>query len=178
MTEVLLGVGSNINREENLRAGLQALCDAFGEVICSPVFESEAIGFAGSPFFNLVVRIETTLTVGELQRQLRGIEFACGRLPDQRKYSPRTLDIDILTYGDCVGEIDGVILPREEILENAFVLWPLACLVPEAVHPVTKESYFSLWAAYDKSRQRLALAVVPGLPGTQKNPIESVIAHR
>lgn len=178
MTEVFLGVGSNMDREENLRAGLQSLADVFGDVVCSPVFESEAIGFAGSPFFNLVVRVETTLSVGELQRQLREIEFARGRLPDQRKYSPRTLDIDILTYGNHTGEIDGVILPRDEILENAFVLWPLACLAPESLHPVVEKNYRSLWEAYDKSRQRLSPVVVHGLPGFQKKTADSVIAHR
>lgn len=178
MTEVFLGLGSNINREENLRVGLQALVDVFGGVVCSPVFESEAIGFAGSPFFNLVVRIETDMSVGDLQRQLREIEYACGRLPDQRKFSPRTLDIDILTYGNLVGEVDGVVLPRDEILENAFVLWPLACLAPDNVHPEVHVSYSALWEAYDKSRQHLVPVTMSGWPEPQKNPIKRVMAQR
>lgn len=161
MTVVFLGIGSNIDREENLRAGVAALRMLFGEIRVSPVFESESVGFAGSPFYNLVVQVETSFTVGELQQQLRAIEFSHGRMPDQRKYSPRTLDIDILTFGDSVGNVDGVLLPRAEILENAFVLWPLACLAPDSVHPVEMKRYAALWEAYDKSRQKLA--VVDGL---------------
>jgi 2-amino-4-hydroxy-6-hydroxymethyldihydropteridine diphosphokinase len=161
MTVVFLGIGSNIDREKNLRAGVAALRTLFGEISVSPVFESESVGFAGSPFYNLVAKVETSFTVGDLQQQLRAIEYSHGRMPDQRKYSPRTLDIDILTFGESVGNVDGVVLPRAEILENAFVLWPLAVLAPESVHPVEMKRYAELWEAYDKSRQKLA--VVDGL---------------
>lgn len=155
MTEVFLGLGSNVEREFHLRAGVQALRSRFGDVQLSPIFESASVGFAGSPFFNLVARIVTDLSVGELQRTLREMEYSLGRRPDQRKYSPRTLDIDILTYGALVGTIDGVQLPRAEILENAFVLWPLACLAPDHIHPETMSSYRTLWDAYNKHRQQL-----------------------
>lgn len=160
MTEVFLGLGSNVKREWHLREGIRALRERFGPLQVSPIFESESVGFAGSPFFNLVVSLQTDLSVGVLQQELRAIEFSLGRTPDQRKYSPRTLDIDILTYGDVVGEIDGVILPRGEILENAFVLWPLACLAPDSQHPEVKISYGQLWAAYDKARQKLEQVAV------------------
>lgn len=156
MTEVFLGLGSNVKRERHLREGIKALREQFGSVRLSPVFESESVGFAGSPFYNLVVSIETALPVGALQQALRDIEYRLGRTPDQRKYSPRTLDIDMLTYGDVVGDVDGVRLPRDEILENAFVLWPLACLAPNNRHPQVQISYLQLWDAYDKSRQRLS----------------------
>lgn len=156
MTQVFLGIGSNMDRERHLRAGMRALRVEFGELRLSPVFESESVGFKGSSFYNLVVMIDTALAVGELQGVLRRIEFAQGRRPDQRKFSPRTLDIDILTYGDCMGELDGVLLPRPEILENAFVLWPLACLAPDSVHPEVQKSFQQLWLAYDKTRQRLS----------------------
>lgn len=155
MTLVFLGIGSNLERERHLGAGIRALGARFGTVQLSPVFESESVGFVGSPFFNLVAAVTTTLAVGELQQQLRAIEYAHGRCPDQRKYSPRTLDIDILTFGDLVGVVDGVVLPRPEILDNAFVLWPLALLAPDTLHPATGVSYARLWAGYDKSQQRL-----------------------
>lgn len=164
MTEVFLGLGSNVNREWHLREGIRALRERFGCVQLSPVFESESVGFAGSAFFNLVASIKTDLSVGELQQALRAIEFSLGRAPNQRKYSPRTLDIDILTYGDVVGDIEGVCLPRGEILENAFVLWPLACLAPDNKHPQVQISYQQLWEAYDKSRQKL-LPVAVALEG-------------
>ncbi len=71
------------------------------------------------------------------------------------RFSARQLDIDILTYDDSVGTIDGVVLPRPEILENAFVLCPLAELSPDRLHPGVKRSYSSLWAAYDRTDQAL-----------------------
>ncbi|CBL46344.1 7,8-dihydro-6-hydroxymethylpterin-pyrophosphokinase [gamma proteobacterium HdN1] len=163
MAEILLGLGSNIDREHHLRAGIQALGERFGALQLSPVFESASVGFNGSPFFNLVVCLTTTLGVGELQRVLREVEYAQGRHPEQRKFSPRTLDIDILTYDDRVGIFDGVHLPRAEILENAYVLWPLACLVPNHLHPLAQRSYADLWSHYTGA-QKIQRVDVPLFP--------------
>lgn len=155
MARVYLGLGSNIERERYLTAGLDALAGLFGELAMSPVYDSEAIGFAGQPFLNMVVGIDTSLPVGELAAQLRRIEVEHGRPANARRFSSRQLDIDILSYDDHVGLIDGVELPRGEILENAFVLCPLADLAPDTRHPVDGRSYAQLWAAYDKSAQAL-----------------------
>ncbi len=156
MARVYLGVGSNIERERYIVAGLDALQDLFGEVVLSPVYDSEAIGFEGMPFLNLVVRVNTDLEVGELARRLRHIEFEHGRLPDATRFSARQLDIDILTYDDRVGTEEGVELPRGEILENAFVLCPLADLAPEEKHPVVGRTYAELWRDYDQGSQSLS----------------------
>ena len=67
--------------------------------------------------------------------------------------SPRTLDLDILTWGDATGTLDGVELPRAEILKNAFVLRPLADIAPDELHPVCGESYRSLWQSYQKDQK-------------------------
>lgn len=153
--QVFLSLGSNIDREHNIRSGLDALAAAFGQVAISPVYESEAVGFDGDAFLNLVAEIETDLPVGELAAQLREIEAAHGRVRGEKKFSSRTLDIDVLTYGDKVGDIDGVELPRDEILKHAFVLKPLADLAPQARHPQQQVSYADLLAATDFSRQKL-----------------------
>ena len=156
MTEtVYLSLGSNINRDENIRSGLDALAAAFGDVIISPVYESEAVGFDGESFLNLVAAINTRLPVGELSRVLREIEADHGRVRGEKKFSSRTLDIDILTYGDVTGEMEGVTLPRDEILKHAFVLLPLADLAPQARHPVTGERYAELRQRDVFARQRL-----------------------
>lgn len=156
MVEVCLGLGSNVTPEQHIVAALNALAQAFGKLRISRVFESEAVGFDGHDFYNLVVIINTDQCPKELVQTLRAIENENGRDRSKPKFSPRTLDIDILTYGELVGEFNGVVLPRDEILENAFVLWPLAELVPEQRHPETGQTYGELWAAYDKSRQKLA----------------------
>ncbi|MCX2778361.1 2-amino-4-hydroxy-6-hydroxymethyldihydropteridine diphosphokinase [Microbulbifer thermotolerans] len=155
MVEVLLGLGSNIDRERNIRAGLKALAGEFGRLRVSRVFESVAVGFDGDNFYNLVVAIHTALPVGQLALRLRGIEDANGRLRAGPKFSARTLDIDILIYGDLTGTVDGVKLPRAEIEKNAFVLQPLAELAPDWVHPLTGKSFAQMWAEYDKTKQKL-----------------------
>lgn len=155
MAEVTLSLGSNIDRYRNIRAGLDALRRAFGAVDVSPVYESEAVGFDGKPFLNLVACIHTDLSVGELCERLRAIEAEQGRVRGEKKFASRTLDIDILTYDDLVGTFEGVELPRGEILEHAFVLRPLADLMPEAEHPGEHRSYRELLAERDFSGQRL-----------------------
>lgn len=155
MPRVYLGLGSNIEREAHIRAALRALADAFGLLLVSPVYESESVGFAGSNFYNLVVGIDTELPVGELSALLHRIEDTNGRVRSGPKFSPRTLDIDILTYGNACGEIDGVQLPRDEILRNAFVLRPLADIAPNDRHPETVRPFIEHWEAYDQSRQKL-----------------------
>jgi 2-amino-4-hydroxy-6-hydroxymethyldihydropteridine diphosphokinase len=152
MPRVFLGVGSNIERERYITAGLDALEGLFGELVLSCVYDSEAIGFAGQPFLNLVVGIDTGLSPGQLSRQLRDIEFEYGRPPDASRFSPRQLDIDILTHGQLSGVIEGVELPRPEILENAFVLCPLAEVAARELHPVARKTYAELWRVYDRDQ--------------------------
>lgn len=144
MTRILLGLGSNFERERHLQAGLEALAGFLHELHCSPVFESAPVGIRSGPFFNLVVSARTDLPLTELDRRLKFIEADNGRYAPNRKGLP--LDIDVLLYGELVGNFDGLILPRPEILRNAFVLWPLALLVPEVVHPGTGKPFAQLWA--------------------------------
>ncbi|MFT7288740.1 MAG: 2-amino-4-hydroxy-6-hydroxymethyldihydropteridine diphosphokinase [Halieaceae bacterium] len=155
MTPVFLGLGSNIEPARYLPVGLQALEDLLGDVQRSAVYEGEAMGFAGDPFWNLVVAVHTPWSVGDLQRALRAVEYAQGRPRKATRYSARTLDIDILTYGDHTGTHHGVELPRGEILEHAFVLRPLAELAPDALHPLLKRPYAALWAEFDQASQPL-----------------------
>ncbi|MFC6669685.1 2-amino-4-hydroxy-6-hydroxymethyldihydropteridine diphosphokinase [Marinobacterium aestuariivivens] len=155
MARVYVSIGSNIERERNIASGLDALALAFGELTLSSVFESEAVGFDGDHFYNLVAGFDTGLAVGELSRVLKEIEDRNGRCRQGPKFSARTLDIDILTYDDLRGKVDGVDLPRAEILKNAFVLRPLAEIAPEETHPKAGRTYAELWQAYDKQQQRL-----------------------
>lgn len=157
MTRLFLGLGSNIEPRRYLPLGLTELETLLGPLRLSPVYEGAAIGFNGEPFWNLVVEAETSLSVADLQRALRTIEYAHGRPQNASRCSPRSLDIDILVYGDLCGVVDGVVLPRGEILENAFVLRPLAELAPEALHPVAGRSYRELWETYDAASQPLRL---------------------
>lgn len=155
MTTIYLSLGSNVDRHRHITAALDALALLLGELQISSVYESKSVGFNGSNFFNLVVGAETSLSIAELSDRLKKIEDDNGRKRSGPKFSPRTLDIDILTYGDFVGIDAGVELPRAEITKNAFVLWPLAEIAPESYHPGNKQTYADLWTAYDKTSQHL-----------------------
>ena len=143
LTQVYLGLGSNIERETHLRAGLDALASFLTDIRCSAVFESQPVGIKSGPFFNLVVSAYTDLPLMELDRRLKFIEADNGRYAPDRKGLP--LDIDVLLYGDLVGNFDGLILPRAEILKNAFVLWPLSLMAPQRVHPEVGKTLAELW---------------------------------
>ena len=143
---VYLSLGSNIAPRRHLRAALRALRATFGELLVSPVYESRAVGFDGANFLNLVVGLDSSLSVGALSRELRHIEEQLGRVRGQEKFSSRTLDIDILTYGQTVGEVGGICLPRDEIEKYAFVIRPLADIDPAGRHPVDGRSYADICA--------------------------------
>lgn len=153
MARVYLSLGSNIDRYRYISAALDALMQRFGELIISSVYESEAVGFEGDNFLNLVVGLDTDMELGALASLLRKIEHDNDRRRDGGpRFSARTLDIDILTYDDLVGRHDGVELPRDEILTNAFVLWPLAEVAGDTLHPEQQTRYTDLWQAYDRDQ--------------------------
>lgn len=155
MPMIYISLGSNINKEQNTRAGINALKQAFGELILSSVYESEAVGFEGDAFYNMVIACQVTTPVHQTNQILRDIEDANGRDRSGPKFSSRTLDLDLLLYDDLVLDENGLKLPRDEILKNAFVLWPLAEIAPELKHPETDTTYAELWSCFDKAKESL-----------------------
>ena len=143
LTRIFLGLGSNIEREKHLHAGLDALDTFLSDLSCSPVFESHPVGIKSGPFINLVVSALTDLPLMELDRRLKFIEADNGRYAPDRRGLP--LDIDVLLYGEQVGNFDGLILPRAEILKNAFVLWPLSLIAADRLHPGVNVPFGKLW---------------------------------
>lgn len=156
MRLVTVSLGSNIDPAHHLHRCLDALADTFDQLKISRVFESEPVGFTDSRnFFNLVVAFHSDWSPGELQAWAKQLEIDHGRPPGIAKFSPRALDIDLLTVGDLCGMVDDIALPREEITHNAFVLQPLAELLPTECHPLTGSSYAALWATFEQGNQRL-----------------------
>ncbi len=154
MAQIYISLGSNIDAVKNIKAGLDALHHYFGELSLSRVYESEAVGFAGSNFLNMVAGAETQLDVAEVVAIFKQIERDNGRVAGAKKFSPRTLDLDLLLYDDLVCQAP-VELPRAEIVKNAFVLWPLSELIPNRIHPISNLSYQVMWQEYDKDKQQL-----------------------
>jgi 2-amino-4-hydroxy-6-hydroxymethyldihydropteridine diphosphokinase len=141
MAKVYLSLGSNIERYKRISAALDALAQQFGELIVSPVYESVSVGFEGDNFLNLVVGMDTDVSVGALSVALREIENNNGRVRAGSKFSARTLDIDILTYGSDVGIVDGIELPRDEITKYGFVITPLVDIAASELLPGSNITY-------------------------------------
>ncbi len=151
MTTVYLSIGSNIEREKHLRAGISALKKQFGTLILSSVYESDAVGFDGQPFLNLVASFKTEHPPEKVDALLDIIEKNNGRTREQKKFNPRTLDLDLILYGDYISQDPTLEIPRDEITQYAFVLEPLAEIAGELLHPVLKTSYDQLWQDFDTS---------------------------
>jgi 2-amino-4-hydroxy-6-hydroxymethyldihydropteridine diphosphokinase len=155
MASVYVSIGSNINREENIRSGLRSLRQAFGDLRLSSIYDSEAVGFDGAAFYNLAAGFDTALDVHAVVACLRDIEDAHQRRRDGPRFSSRTLDIDLLLYDDMVLDDPTLKLPRAEILHNAFVLAPLAEIAPTLRHPEVDLTYAELWQRFDQDSQQL-----------------------
>jgi 2-amino-4-hydroxy-6-hydroxymethyldihydropteridine diphosphokinase len=154
---VYVSVGSNIDRERNIRAAVAALRQQFGCITLSSVYETQAQGFDGDPFYNLVVGFETPLSADVINSALHAIENRHGRQRGNQKFSARTLDLDLLLYGDEVMSDKNI--PRDEITRYAFVLLPLVEIAPNVVHPQHKQPLRRLWddfkVAHDVSNEAI-----------------------
>ena len=102
MPKGYISIGSNIDKDKNIPASLQALEHHFGKLTISSIYESEPVGFTGDAFYNLVVGFNSELDVKEVAKQLRQIELDNGRTRDSQKFSARTLDLDLILYGDLI----------------------------------------------------------------------------
>jgi 2-amino-4-hydroxy-6-hydroxymethyldihydropteridine diphosphokinase len=160
---IWLSVGSNVDRKANVTGCIKALRDEFGELITSRVYENASFGFEGSPFYNLVVGFDSNLSIDQLTQIFRKIEADHGRVRGGPKFAARSLDVDLLTYGDEVVKRSSLELPRPEILEYAFVLGPLAEVAGDEVHPVIGETYSKLWDRFDKNDHVLTPVDLPGI---------------
>ncbi len=161
MSTAWLGLGSNVNADAHIRAGIAELEEKFGKISLSPVYSSTAVGFEGDDFINLVARVDTDMQPTELRRYLRKLEDRYGRERDVPKFSDRSLDIDILVYDDLVLFSPILEIPRPEILRFSHVLKPLADLEPDLVHPVELRSMAEIWTSSGLDDSGLTL--LPGL---------------
>lgn len=154
MAQAWLSLGSNQQPEAHLRAAAAALRERFGVVRFSPVYRSVAVGFDGPDFLNAAAALETDLEPQALAAWLHALEDAQGRRRDVPRFSSRTLDIDLLLYDDRVLTGPGNLrLPREDLVEQAFVLRPMLDLAPTLRHPVLGKTLLQLWQARDEVKQ-------------------------
>lgn len=153
MTRVFVGIGSNLEPERNLRLAVRELEERYGEVALSPVYRNAAVGFDGADFLNMVAGFETVQTPAELNADFGRIHDLAGRVRDGARLVSRTLDIDLLLYGDTVSARPP--LPRRDVLEYNFVLQPLAELAPDFTHPQTGRRLLEHWREADNASHPL-----------------------
>jgi 2-amino-4-hydroxy-6-hydroxymethyldihydropteridine diphosphokinase len=150
---VYVAVGSNVEPERNLTLAVDELRRQFPDVRFSPWYRNTAVGFEGADFINLVAGFSTQLSFDELLAKLHAIEELCGRPREAPRWAPRSMDLDVLLYGDVVEP--NLKLPRPDLMKRAFMLGPLADLAPGVVHPTEKMTIGELWQRFDKAAHPL-----------------------
>ncbi len=139
MTRAYVGLGANLgDRERTLRAAVEALGaeDGVEVVAISALRETDPVGVGDQPrFLNGAAELKTTLTARELLGRLLAVEQSFGRVRVPGEHGPRTLDLDLLLYGDAQLDEPGLTVPHPRLHERRFVLEPLAELAPGLVVP-------------------------------------------
>jgi 2-amino-4-hydroxy-6-hydroxymethyldihydropteridine diphosphokinase len=137
---VYLGLGSNLeDRQRNLALALDFISERIKIELLSPVYDTAPVGNPNQPrFLNMVARVSTRLPATTLLFMTKGIEAKLGRVPID---TPRPIDIDILFFGDqVINTPPQLVVPHPRLVERGFVLFPLADIAPNLVHPVNKKT--------------------------------------
>ena len=159
MTVAYVGLGANLGEpRRQLETAMEELrkLSAPGAFLASHLYRSAPVGYADQPdFLNAVVRLDTDLAPEALLGELQAIEARHGR---ERRFAnaPRTLDLDLLLYGDRVVSGPGLVLPHPRAHERAFVLKPLAEIAPEVAVPGRGTASALLAACPDQDVERIA----------------------
>lgn len=150
---VFVSIGTNVAPEHHVGIALRELRQRFGPLRASGVYRNAPEGFEGPDFLNLVVSFETTEPPRAVLEALESLHAKAGRVRGASAFASRTLDLDLLLYGERI--IPELRIPRPEIATYSFVLGPLAELAPALCHPVTGETMADLWARFDRGRHPL-----------------------
>lgn len=150
---VFLSAGSNIRPEQNLQMACRALSADFGNLTLSSVYRNEAVGFEGDDFLNMVIGFSTTEEPERVVARLEQLHEDAGRERQENPFSSRTLDLDLLLYGDLIRQ--RLKLPRDDIEKYDFVLGPLAEIAPNVRHPVSGMKMSRLWDEFDRETHGL-----------------------
>jgi 2-amino-4-hydroxy-6-hydroxymethyldihydropteridine diphosphokinase len=145
VTRVFVAAGSNVEPVKHLRLALAELERSFAPLKISPAYRNKAFGFEGEDFINLVVGFDSNDDLYRVRERLQEIEAQCGRPREAPKWAPRSMDLDILLFGDDVRNEPGLILPRPDLIKRAYMLKPIADIAPDFLHPTLRKSMRELW---------------------------------
>ncbi|MGI9309796.1 MAG: 2-amino-4-hydroxy-6-hydroxymethyldihydropteridine diphosphokinase [Gammaproteobacteria bacterium] len=153
--KVYLSAGSNVEPEKYLRMACQELSADFGDLELSSVYRNPAVGFEGDDFLNMVIGFETEHEPEKVVEKLDHLHVSAGRVREGNPFCSRTLDLDVLLYGQLVSKKREFRVPREDIEKYGFVLGPLAEVAPELRHPVNGRTMDSIWGEFDREQHPL-----------------------
>jgi len=155
MPEVYVAAGSNIQPRTRLRQALALMRESWPDLRVSRAYSNKAVGFEGDDFINLVTGFTSDETLPEVLERLHAIEAACGRPRQAPKWAPRSMDLDVLLYGNAVGACPGAVVPRADLAKRPYMLGPLAEIAPDLVHPTTGQTVGEMWAQFDSAGHEL-----------------------
>ena len=147
--DIFLSLGSNIEPEKNIDLAKEQLQIKYGKLLTSSIYKTKAVGFKGDDFLNLVIKTSTSDSPETVIDYLHHIERQTGRETGTGQFNSRTLDIDLLLYGDLIDA--SLNIPRDEILDYDFVLEPLVEIFPEGKHPIENRSYKEIFIELEAS---------------------------
>jgi len=155
-TTAYFSLGSNIEPEDNIRFAVERLQQDFNQVTTSNLYKSAAVGFDGDDFLNIALAVKTSRSLKELLDYADLLEQEAGRIRIERgRYDSRTLDVDVVMYGDLQGRYKGRQWPSEDVDKDAHVLLPMSEIAGEKKHPVLGVEFKELWESFDLGKQTL-----------------------
>jgi 2-amino-4-hydroxy-6-hydroxymethyldihydropteridine diphosphokinase len=155
MTAVYVAAGSNVEPERNLARACAQIVQQWPDARFSRAYRNVAVGFEGPDFINLVLGFTTDQPLAEVLAQLHAIEIACGRPRNAPKWASRTMDLDILLYGDLIEKTAQYTVPRPDLIRRPFMLGPMAEIAPDVMHPVAHKTIAELWREFDRGAHAL-----------------------
>jgi 2-amino-4-hydroxy-6-hydroxymethyldihydropteridine diphosphokinase len=151
MTAVYVAAGSNVEPERNLARACAEVARLWPDARFSRAYRNVAVGFEGPDFINLVIGFTTNQPLAQVLAQLHAIEIDCGRPRNAPKWASRTMDLDILLFGDLIEKTAEYTVPRPDLIKRPFMLGPMAEMAPDVRHPLANKTIAELWSEFDRA---------------------------
>jgi 2-amino-4-hydroxy-6-hydroxymethyldihydropteridine diphosphokinase len=147
---VFVAAGSNVDPESNLERACAQVAHTWPDAYFSQAYRNVAVGFEGPDFINLVMGFSAAQPLESVINRLRGIETNCGRPRYAPKWASRTMDLDVLLFGERVEKTSDYTLPRPDLVKRPYMLGPLAEIAADVMHPTAHKTIGELWAEFDR----------------------------